>query len=427
MTARVAFVLLWVHAASHIAPAPGISAYLEEQFIRCALLAVVAFSTLILVSLRPIREASYEIFFYAHFALVLIMLVGAYIHTAMMELSYYIWPAMFIWGLDRFVRIVRLVAFNHSYFGFSSGSGTMDATTELLSDHFIRLRMRRPAHFHWSPGQTAYLIMPGVSTLPFEAHPFTIASIDSPLAAEGESEKELGVSAPYWKELVFLIQARGGFTKRLKESALQGKTVKVFVDGPYGPSPDLGKYNTSVLVAGGTGVSYTLPVLLSIVQRAREGTTNCTRVVFIWAMRDIKHLAWVSDTLLEAAQLAPSSLKVKIRIYATGVNRSIPKMSRSGSFDDDSMNGESDNEKKDSLSNVLAHPSVSVTEGRPDIASLLRQEAEGTSERMSVSVCGSQAIASAVRQSVRFDVAGMSSIMRGSPSITLHVESFGYA
>ncbi|KAF7964757.1 hypothetical protein HWV62_3260 [Athelia sp. TMB] len=417
MTARVSFVLLWVHAGSHIAPAPGISAYLGELFIRAALLAIVAFSTLILVSLRPIRTASYEFFFYAHFATVMIMLAGAYVHTSKMELAYFIWPAILIWALDRFVRIVRLVAFNHSYFGFGSGSGTMDATTELLSDHFIRLRLRRPAHFHWSPGQTAYLILPGVSAIPFEAHPFTIASIDSPLLSEGATEKEpeLGASAPYWKELVFLIQARGGFTKRLRESALEGKPVKVFVDGPYGPSPDLGKYDTSVLVAGGTGVSYTLPVLLDIVHTSAD------------AKESTEHLSWVSDTLLKAAQLAPPSLKVEIRIFVTGPNRSVPGMNRSGSFDDDSITGGSENEKKDSLSEVLAHSAVTVAEGRPELGALLRQEAEATTGRMSVDVCGSQAIASAVRQGVRFGVAGATSIMRGNPSVTLHVESFGYA
>lgn len=127
----------------------------------------------------------------------------------------------------------------------------MDATTELLSDHFVRLRMRRPPHFSWSPGQTAYLILPGVSTLPFEAHPFTIASVHSSLLTEGEiSEKALGDSTPYWSELVFLINIREGFTKRLRNAALKNELVKVFVDGPYGPSPDLRKYNTSVLVAG---------------------------------------------------------------------------------------------------------------------------------------------------------------------------------
>lgn len=158
-----------------------------------------------------------------------------------------------MWGLDRFIRVLRLVVFNHSYFGLKSGSGTMDATTELLSDHFVRLTLRRPPHFHWSPGQTAYLIVPAVSTLPFEAHPFTIASFDSSLLSEemkGADQKTLGDNDSYWKELVFLINVREGFTKRLKEVAAVKGTVKAFVDGPYGLSPDLQQYDTSVLIAG---------------------------------------------------------------------------------------------------------------------------------------------------------------------------------
>jgi predicted ferric reductase len=119
----------------------------------------------------------------------------------------------------------------------------MDATTEMLSEDVVRLSLRRTPHFHWSPGQTAYLIMPSVSTLPFEAHPFTIASFDPSLMSTGSS-------APFCNELVFSVNVQGGFTKKLTEVAAKKETVKVFVDGPYGPSPDLGSYDTSVLVAG---------------------------------------------------------------------------------------------------------------------------------------------------------------------------------
>jgi predicted ferric reductase len=103
--------------------------------------------------------------------------------------------------------------------------------------------------------------MPSVSTLPFEAHPFSIASFDSSLLSIAQTEDQsgsdensdtqvLGSSAPFWKELVFLVNVHGGFTKKLKEVAVRKETVKVFVDGPYGPSPDLGSYDTSVFVAG---------------------------------------------------------------------------------------------------------------------------------------------------------------------------------
>jgi hypothetical protein len=58
--------------------------------------------------------------------------------------SFWIWPSFVIWGFDRFIRMVRLVVFNHSYFAFKPGSGTMDATTELLSDDLVRVRLSQP-------------------------------------------------------------------------------------------------------------------------------------------------------------------------------------------------------------------------------------------------------------------------------------------
>lgn len=132
--------------------------------------------------------------------------------------------------------------------------------------------MKRPSHFHWAAGQTGYLITPSVSTLPFEAHPFTIASYDSSKDVdsshdstlskhtETSSADEKGTRTPvsawdegarsYWNDLVFLINVRKGYTKRLGKIAAEKGTVKAWIDGPYGPSPDLSLFDTSVVIAG---------------------------------------------------------------------------------------------------------------------------------------------------------------------------------
>jgi ferric-chelate reductase len=203
----------------------------------------------------------------------------------------YVYPTFIVWGLDRLLRLVRLVLFNHSYFGFSSGT-TLDARPELLSEDLVRLTLRRPPHFRWSAAQTAYIILPSVSTLPFEAHPFTIASIDpeshnkpDEVDQKKGSEEGEGAAESYWKELVFLINVREGFTKRLSDIASRNEMVKAFLDGPYGSTPDLCRSDTCVLVAGkyfphmqaiaalaqrltsgGSGISHTLPLFLQIVK-----------------------------------------------------------------------------------------------------------------------------------------------------------------
>ncbi|KAG2151663.1 ferric reductase NAD binding domain-containing protein [Suillus bovinus] len=442
MMARTCFMLLWVHAAGEVVCFSSFRETLSEPWLRAGITAMVAFSILIIVSLRPVRSDIYEVFFYVHFLGVLIFLVGGYYHTKGAYGSYWIWPSFVIWALDRFIRAARLVVFNHSYFGFKSGSGTMDAMTEMLSEDVVRLCLRRPPHFHWSPGQTAYLIMPSVSTLPFEAHPFTIASFDSSLLSTPNTEDQsgsgedyepqvLGSSAPFWKELVFLVNVHGGFTKKLKEVAATKGMVKVFVDGPYGSSPDLDSYDTSVFVAGGSGISYTLPVFLSVIERVREGKSSCKRVVFIWSIRGAGYVQWIEEALIKAVQLAPPSLIVSIRIFNTGSLSTTQSMERNSSLSNAiEKNGTSEQvetQKGSSMSLLWSLRGVKMENGRSDLDVLLKEEVSMASGSMSVSVCGSQGIARAVRHALRFPVSGPSSILSGGPSVTLYVESFGYA
>ncbi|KAF9653624.1 hypothetical protein BDM02DRAFT_3086890 [Thelephora ganbajun] len=428
MTARVVSVLLWVHASSRVWS-------LHIKYIQAGVLAISALSFLLITSLRPVRKAAYEVFFFLHFVMVLcvcafsVFLVGGYLHTNVPRVAYWFWVSFLIWGLDRLIRFIRLIAFNHSYFGFKKGS-TMDADVELLSPHFVRLRLRRPPHFHWSPGQTAYLIMPGVSTIPFEAHPFTIASVDTtrdePLGeAIPTTEKEaLAETEPYWKELVFFINVHGGFTRRLADIAEKGGNVKVFIDGPYGKSPDLTGYDTSVLIAGGSGVSFTLPLLLDGIKKAAAGNSNTKRIVFIWSIRDPRHILWISETLGAATKLAPQGLAISIQIYLTGD-------SAFQQWDDVSIKSGKENDETQEKSrspSLLEDPAVQITRGsRPNLKQMLQEEADFTEGRMGVTVCGSQSVAAAVKDALGFSIAGPSKIMKGGPSITLYTEAFGYA
>ncbi|KAG2151488.1 ferric reductase NAD binding domain-containing protein [Suillus clintonianus] len=450
MMSRVVFILLCVHASGEVVRNAPFQPYLEELWLICGIIAIVALTILCIVSLRPIRAQAYELFFYVHFSMVLTFLVGAYFHTQNDTMTQWIVPCFGIWGLDRFIRALRLVVFNHSYFGFKSGI-TMDATAELLSDDFVRLRFHRPSHFHWTPGQTAYLIMPSVSRLPFEAHPFTIASVNSAVFDVPEEQKpasekytqislaegDLGSSAPFWKELVFFINVRQGFTARLKDAASKGDKVKVFVDGPYGPSPNLGSYDTSVLIAGGSGISYTLPVLLDIIERVRTGESNCHRVVFVWSIRSVEHIHWIDEALVRALRLAPSSLSISIHIHVTGAAAPVDTLSQSHGQNNDAKPvrdsrsdiAELQDGKAVEITNnsLFVMESVKLANGRPDLPAILRDEVKAATGRMSVSVCGSQSIARSVRGALRFPVSSPLSVASGGPSVTLHIESFGYA
>lgn len=226
-----------------------------------------------------------------------VLLLGAYFHANNFHYGKYVWPSFLIWGLDRFIRLARVVYFNHLYFGFGKKADRLDASVELLSPHLVRLHLHRPPHFNWTPGQTAFLILPTVSGFPLEAHPFTIASVDAhyqladekaPTTADIEKKTDSSVAdvTPFWKELTFLINVREGFTKRLAASAEKGEKVKVLVDGPYGFSPVLDNDDTVVLVAGGSGVTFTLSTFLGVLSHVQNKKSRTSKIVFIWAIRE---------------------------------------------------------------------------------------------------------------------------------------------
>ncbi|KDQ51857.1 hypothetical protein JAAARDRAFT_198731 [Jaapia argillacea MUCL 33604] len=456
MSSRVVFVLLWIHAGARFDL--GISG--EEWltlWMRGGMFALVGLSVLCIVSIRPIRAAQYESFFYTHFALVLLFLIGGYYHTKKFNYHSYIWPSFLIWGLDRFVRMLRMAFFALSS-KFLLSSTSAESSVSLLSPHLIRLQIPRPSGFHWSPGQSAYLVLPGISTLPFEAHPFSIASTDdscyTPKVRSGSGgddngdEKKVqnvdGLNGEFVGKLVFLINGRQGLTKRLLDVAREGGEVKVkvLVDGPYGNSPDLRDYETIVLVAGGSGVANCLPLFLDVVSRGREGSNICRRVVFVWAIRDQSHIDWVASALTQALTDAPSSLQIAVRINVTGAPTE-PPPSAPDAWEDDSIHDvpsslesripdpsqvEKSKSKNSLAPSLLELPCVSIGRGRPDLKSMLGEEVECAEGRMFVNVCGSQGISRAVRAALRANpFGGESGVMRGGPSVTLHVESFGYA
>ncbi|KAL4063886.1 ferric reductase NAD binding domain-containing protein, partial [Scleroderma yunnanense] len=440
MMARVVFTMIWVHASTEIIYTVPTYPSLNMAWLVCGITAITAFSTLVIISLRPIRIVAYEFFFYAHCTLVLVILICAYFHAGEYQFNTFIWPAFVIWGLDRVIRIIRLVIFNHFYFGTFPGA-MMDATIELQSEEYVRLRLRRPPHFHWLPGQIVYLIMPSVSRLPFEAHPFTIASMDSvtshPSCTAGKStskwttketstEQSLTTSSLSWKELVFFINVRNGFTLQLKEAAMKGEKLKTFIDGPYGIPPDLRSYDTSILVAGGTGISYILPTFLSIIENVNIGDSSCQKVVFVWVIRDASFINWIDEPVCKALQLVPPSLAVSIRIHVTRKHAVAERDTVNGAGRE-TLELPAVSAESTARGDLLAFESVKTECGRPDLIKMLGEEVQSATGKLSVSVCGSPGIAQTVRQALRPPVSSPISVLHGGPSVSLFVETYGYA
>ncbi|KAF8637231.1 hypothetical protein AX17_002962 [Amanita inopinata Kibby_2008] len=426
MVARVLCILTWLHGAGRVSLSTAFYPRLigkemwGHNWVQCGLLGSIAISLLVLLSIRPLREAGYEFFLLMHFILAMIFLVSSYFHVqGADQVGYLVWPSFLVWGIDRLLRGLRIIVYNISYLR-GGKCQELNATVEILAPKFLRLTVYRSKYLHWSPAQSVYLTLPNTWPIPFETHPFTIASVDKVDNEQGHGRNgELDEkSRRDMKELTFFIKVRGGFTKRLHEIASAGQSLRVLVDGPYGVPPVFRGYDTIVLIAGGSGISLTLPLLLHQINLAKTEQRRCNRISFVWSIRQSDHINWISRSLSRHLQKLPDGFRVDIQIFITSVKGdALGWNSADVDPEKSSNNGDPDTSSFRELS------CVQVQRGRPNLETLLEAELSETQEAMSVNVCGPFELINAVRMAVRNP--RPLEILNGAPMVTLHVETFG--
>jgi len=80
-----------------------------------------------------------------------------------------------------------------------------------------------------------------------------------------------------------------------KLAALEGTSTPVILNGPYGASA-LDRGATNILaIAGGTGITFTLPIVHEAV---RQSATTKGAVHLVWMIRETSHLQWILPELL---------------------------------------------------------------------------------------------------------------------------------
>jgi len=420
---RILTVLFWIHGMVRIRSGLTRFGGFSAIWVRSGVMALAALTIFTLVGLRPIRKRFFEFFLITHIVTVILFIAGGYVHRP--DVAYYFFPGFVVWAFDRLLRVARIVILNARWLHGSGNGKLSTGHLELAADNTVKMTLKRP--MTWSAGQHAYIVMPGVSVFPFEAHPFTIASIPENVdgsATEGE------------RELVFFVHGETGFTKRLRKHV--GKnghgSVTCLIDGPYGCPPDLLTFDTVILVAGGTGITYTFPLFLDVIRNAKLGKSSVQRIVFIWAIRSADDLNWISVPLADAIAQAPTHVVIEHRIFVTRGAAALPTVSyNAGELKNDSetsipKDGESEKQRSRSSSNAQEYLSSARMEvGRPDIDSILKAEISGSpGQRVSVDVAGPGTLAAAVRGALRGGAAGPSSVLRGGASVSLHVETFSH-
>ncbi|XP_043197071.1 dual oxidase 2-like [Amphibalanus amphitrite] len=174
---------------------------------------------------------------------------------------------------------------------------------ELLPSDVTAIHIKRPSNFEYKSGQWVRIACPVLSSSEF--HPFTLSS------------------APHEKNLSLHIRAVGPWTRNLRRvydpTVIRDHALpKIYLDGPYGEGhQDWYRFEVSVLVGGGIGITPFASILKDIVRRASAPAgIACKKVYFLWVTRTQKHFEWMVD-IIRDVESSDSNHLMSTHIFIT--------------------------------------------------------------------------------------------------------------
>ncbi|KAL7421724.1 hypothetical protein Q5752_003495 [Cryptotrichosporon argae] len=262
----------------------------------------------VLTSLKPVRRYCYQLFWIAHVMFFTGFFAAISYHTPYSRP--WIYPCVAIYAYDHFVRLLRY---------------RIKPAVLVPVDPTLTMVHIPTCDAGWLPTQHVFLRVfagPGI----FESHPFTITN--APPSSAGAPRGIIlyaKVAGDWTRRLHALARAGAGLVatdfdwtidgacegeryemadreRLIKGDAKDGldhpgARVTVMLDGPYGGlTMDLGDYESVLLVAGGSGVTYALGAIEEAV-RCRERGRGPSSVNVAWVVRDLSTIEALAPTL----------------------------------------------------------------------------------------------------------------------------------
>lgn len=389
----------------------------------------VVFSFIFLTAPAPFRHAFYETFLNAHRILVLLGLIGFYIHLDAANLPQlpYAQLTFALWGAEYFWRLGRIC-----YFNLSRRKGVTKIKVEAMPGEACRVtfELRRP--WRYTPGCHVHAYLPTIAL--WSSHPFSIAWAENRTSApvlEKELEKVpsnnpsqiLGIDrrpslAPrmssYGRDaqslrtiseapgpaaiqhqgkgpntcipreanatsISLIMRQRNGMTKKLYEraNALPNKTFTTWgaIEGPYGGHETFASYGTVILFAGGVGITHCVGYVHHLLTQYAQGTCATQKILLVWSVPNTESLEWVRSWMDQILRMEHRREVLRIQLYVTKPRHRGEVVSNTGS--------------------------VQMFPGRCNPTTIMEKEMPERIGAVGVTVCGPGAFADSVRKAVR--------------------------
>jgi hypothetical protein len=256
------------------------------------LVCITLFSAISTTALAFVRRRSYRVFYVSHIAIANFIILPLWLHVSHIRL--YVYQVILVEALHIVFRALRLKVYQ--------------GTIRLLSGtNLIQIRIPLPeksSALDWKPGQHVYLSRPwGKATTPSfyqqwimanKTNPFTIASIPGKDKELLLVARTLKGNTKYLADLARSLAQGGSAMPMLPTSGGDIPILPIALEGPYGASarlPDLSSYDKLLLVAGGVGATFIMPVYRSIVDNHDPNPAG-TQIRCIWAVQKLAETQW---------------------------------------------------------------------------------------------------------------------------------------
>ncbi|OCL12463.1 hypothetical protein AOQ84DRAFT_352533 [Glonium stellatum] len=408
---RIIYFLFALHASFYLyffVQSGFLAQRIRDLDVITGLISITMFTILSTTALEILRRWSYRVFYTTHIILAGLLLEPLFLHVT--HIRPYLAEIVAIIVLHEIVR-------NYSVRRYSGMIGVIPGT------NLVEIRIpliSTDKELTWKPGQHVYLSRPtGVSSSSwyesfvtrYRVNPFTIASLPA---------KD--------KQLLLVTRTLSGNTKSLADLARSlsaevgpGETspsIPIALEGPYGASvhlPDLSKFDRVLLVAGGVGATFLVPVYRSMIEGEGVFRSANPQIRFVWAVRKLAETQWalpspdgdetesdVTQNAVEVYITRPSG--ANLQLDNTGDNIELAEAEQLMPFQDET-------EK--------ARRGMTVHVGRPDIGSIADEVFTNSFGSVAVLACGPQIMTEELRERV-------GKWVKEGRDVYWHCETFGW-
>jgi NAD(P)H-flavin reductase len=338
-------------------------------------------------SIEAVRYRNYRLFYITHSILASLLLIFLTFHAK--PLRWYIIETLAVALLSLLNRLDTITA--------------CATISRIFRTNLISLQIPIPAskihRFRAAPGQHVFLSLHAETAMKVKSSPIQNMFLRNPFTIANVSENNV---------ITLVARVQDGPTSRALD-ALAGSTEKPSLVEIYGPFGSISrfsrlarKYDRILVVAGGVGATFALPVYRELKEQVEAEGKGQDRISFVWSMKTLEEAAWVMG-LADGQSLAQDE---NVKLYLT---QSYHMRRRKPS--DESVELE---ELQPQRTVVWS----SAETGRPDLGKIV-DDVLGETDGVAVLFCGPPDMGRVLRENI-----GM--YLRKGREVWWHAEAFGW-